>query len=262
MELSLLQNQFSAEFGGASGGVFNAIVKSGTNQVHGSLYEYFQNRNLNAVIPSASTQACAPIRATTTTAWEPASAGPIIKNKLFYFGDFEYNPLGQASVPKQAIYAPTAAGYSILNSLPGLSKNNLSVLEKYAPAAPVADQDRITVAGASIPIGSFSAVGPSFDNSYNAIVSIDYNLSDSDQIRGRYIYNKTTGIDTNAVLPAFYQPQPIRNNMASFSEFHNFSPTMQNEFRASFSRNFNTIGAGDYQVSWVGCLSRISLSTI
>jgi hypothetical protein len=36
--------------------------------------------------------------------------GPVIKNKLFYFGDFEYNPLGQASVPKQAIYAPTAAG--------------------------------------------------------------------------------------------------------------------------------------------------------
>ena len=42
MELSLLQNQFSAEFGGASGGVFNAIVKTGTNQVHGSSTSIFK----------------------------------------------------------------------------------------------------------------------------------------------------------------------------------------------------------------------------
>ena len=48
-EFNLLQNQFSAEFGGASGGIFNAVMKSGTNQLHGSIYEYFQNRNLNAV---------------------------------------------------------------------------------------------------------------------------------------------------------------------------------------------------------------------
>ena len=48
-EVSLLQNQFSAEFGGASGGVFNAIVKSGTNTIHGSIFEFFQNRKLNAV---------------------------------------------------------------------------------------------------------------------------------------------------------------------------------------------------------------------
>ncbi|MGP8245711.1 MAG: carboxypeptidase regulatory-like domain-containing protein [Bryobacteraceae bacterium] len=48
-EVSLLQNQFSPEFGGGSGGVFNAVVKSGTNSIHGSIYEYLQNRNLNAV---------------------------------------------------------------------------------------------------------------------------------------------------------------------------------------------------------------------
>src|SRR5579863_539638 len=48
-QFSILQNQFSPEFGGASGGVFNVIVKSGTNQFHGSIYEYFQNRNLDAV---------------------------------------------------------------------------------------------------------------------------------------------------------------------------------------------------------------------
>ena len=48
-QFTLLQNQFSAEFGGAGGGIFNVIVKSGTNALHGSLYEYNQNRNFNAV---------------------------------------------------------------------------------------------------------------------------------------------------------------------------------------------------------------------
>src|SRR5262245_50551576 len=44
-EFTLLQNQVGAEFGHSSGGQFNTVVKSGTNSTHGSLYEYFQNRN-------------------------------------------------------------------------------------------------------------------------------------------------------------------------------------------------------------------------
>src|SRR5581483_1272987 len=48
-EFTLLQNQFSAEFGHSTGGQFNTVVRSGTNNIHGSLYEYFQNKNLNAI---------------------------------------------------------------------------------------------------------------------------------------------------------------------------------------------------------------------
>ncbi len=45
---TVLQNQFSPEFGHSSGGQFNQTIKGGTNTFHGGLYEYFQNRNLNA----------------------------------------------------------------------------------------------------------------------------------------------------------------------------------------------------------------------
>src|SRR5205823_12054574 len=48
-EFTLLQNQTGAEFGHSSGGQFNTVIKGGTNQLHGSVYEYFQNRNMNAV---------------------------------------------------------------------------------------------------------------------------------------------------------------------------------------------------------------------
>jgi len=48
-EFTLLQNQYQAEFGHSSGGQFNTIVKSGTNQFHGTVYDYLRNRNLNAL---------------------------------------------------------------------------------------------------------------------------------------------------------------------------------------------------------------------
>ena len=48
-DFTLISNQFNSDFGHSSGGQFNTTVKSGTNTFHGSIYEYFRNRNLNAV---------------------------------------------------------------------------------------------------------------------------------------------------------------------------------------------------------------------
>ena len=56
------------------------------------------------------------------------------------------------------------------------------------------------------------------------MVAIDYNISDKDQIRGRFFYANSTGIDTNANLPVFYPTCPEHQPRASVSEFHNFSP--------------------------------------
>ena len=98
-ELSLLQSQYSPEFGGGSGGVFNAIVKSGTNQVHGSIYEYLDNRKLNAVDALIWTQGLTSNPRLDNNRLGGTIAGPIFKNKLFYFGLFEYNPIGTATVP-------------------------------------------------------------------------------------------------------------------------------------------------------------------
>ena len=242
-EVALLQNHFSAEFGGASGGVFNAIVKSGTNDIHGSIYEYFQNRNLNADDAIYWTQGLKSFPRYDNNRLGATIGGPIIKNKLFYFGNFEYNPIGQASVPSAPIFAPTSAGYSTLAANPLVSQTNLGVMKQYMGVAPVADQAPLTVGGATIPIGSISVTGPNYDNSYNAVTAVDFNASDKDQLRARWIYNKITGIDANPTLPAFYVPQPNNTYMISFSEFHSFSPSVQNEFRSAFSRNFQQVAA-------------------
>jgi Carboxypeptidase regulatory-like domain/TonB dependent receptor len=239
-EFTLLQNQFAPEFGGGSGGIFNALIKSGTNQIHGSMYEYLQNRNLNAENSQDALAGYTSNPRFDNNRLGANIGGPIIRNKLFYFGDFEYNPVGFSSVPGSALFAPTAAGYSQLASLPGISATNLSQLQKYIPAAPANDQASITVQGAQIPIGSISFSNPAFTNAYNALVSLDYNMSDKDQLRGRWIYNKVSSIAT-AEVPAFNATAPNNNYMYTLSEFHNFTPTLQNEFRISFSRNVNAI---------------------
>ena len=129
----MLQNQYSAEFGHSSGGQFNQTIKSGTNQFHGTAYEYFQNRNLNAEDSQvALTQAPGPYSNPRydNNRFGGNFGGPILKNKLFFFTDWEYNPVGQAGTPSTAC-APTAAGYAQLSACSPTTPN-LQQLQKYS----------------------------------------------------------------------------------------------------------------------------------
>lgn len=262
-QFNLVQNQFSAEFGGGSGGIFNVITKSGTNQIHGSLYEYLQNRDLNAVDATWTHQGIYSLPRFDFNRFGATIGGPIIKDKLFYFGNYEQAALGQASAPPSAIYAPTSAGLSILNSMTGLSKANLGVFEKYVPVAPTATSDApTTVNGVNIPTGPLSFSSPNYTNFYDAVAAVDYNISEKDQIRGRFIYANYTGIDNSAYLPVFYTPVPNISKSISVSEFHNFSPTMENELRVSYKRNNQSYPVGNFQFPGLDAFPNLSLDDL
>ena len=260
-EFNLVQNQFSAEYGGASGGVFNSVMKTGGNEIHGSVYEYMQNRKLNAVDAQETQQNIYSNPRFDDNRLGATIGGPIRKNKLFYFGDFEYNPLGQSANPAQTVFAPTAAGLTILNGMAGISKTNLGVFTKYAPVAST-QTDTILVNGATIPIGGLSFASPNYFNSYNAVVALDWNISSKDQVRARFLYNNSTGIDAVANLPVFFAPNPTINKSASLSEFHNFSPTMENELRVAYTRNFNSIQAGNFTFPGVDLFPNLSFDDL
>jgi hypothetical protein len=246
-EFSALQNQFTAEFGHSTGGQFNVALRSGTNRMHGSLYEYFQNRNLNAVDEADARQGIRSIPRYDQNLVGGSIGGPIVKNKLFYFGLLEYNPLGQASSPSSATLTPTAAGYSILDTIPGLSSTNLGIMKQYVPPAPAASSST-TVLGRTIPIGILPISFPNFVNTYNWVGNVDYNVRAADQLRFRYVETKTDGIDidTSPNLPAFAGNRNIRQRMLNLSEFHTFSPRLFNELRASYSRYGDSIPAGNF----------------
>jgi hypothetical protein len=246
-EFSVLENQFSPEFGGASGGIFNTVVKSGTNDFHGSLYEYLNNRKLNALDSRQVLQGFKETPRFDANRFGGTVGGPVVKNKMFYFGNLEYYPLGQASTPGAEILAPTAAGYSAIANLPGISKTNLGVLQQFLPPAPSSDGRTIRVANTIIPIGPIQVSGPSYVNKTNLVTAADWDISERDRVRGRYIYNKYTGIDINAQLPVFYTLIPDNRHLFSISEFHTFSSTLVNEFRASYNRKNNNYPVGDFK---------------
>ncbi|HZQ93766.1 MAG TPA: carboxypeptidase regulatory-like domain-containing protein [Candidatus Sulfotelmatobacter sp.] len=254
---TVIANQFSPEFGHSAGGQFNQVVISGTNAIHGRVYEYFQNRNLNAIDQTVANNT-PPGETPKNPRYDNNRfggqvGGPIIKNKLFYFVNFEYNPIGQAAVPSSPALAPTADGWNQILGIPGTSANNVNGFSKYA-TAPVASGDTVSVndyvttpgtpIAHSIPIGIVPIVAPAFSNYRTLVTSMDYNMSDRDQIRGRYIYNKYASLDTGAELAVFFTPLVIPSHLVTLAEFHQFSANIGNELRVGFNRNAN-----DYTVA-------------
>jgi hypothetical protein len=151
-EFTLLTNQFSAEFGHSTAGQFITTTKSGTNEYHGTGFWFMNNRHLNSgdnltndAIRSGSLDGKPRFdsnRLGTTF------GGPIIKDKLFGFGAYQYTTQGLASTPGSAVFAPTAAGFATLNMLAGSAGSGVSptavgAFSAVIPAAPVADPSRV-----------------------------------------------------------------------------------------------------------------------
>ena len=246
---TLLQNQFAPEFGHSTGGQFNIVIDSGTNTFHGKLYEYFQNRNLNAIDQAV---------ANATTTGKPENprldnnrfggqvGGPIFKNKLFFFVNYERNPLGLATFLGQPILAPTAAGYATLGATPGVSASNIAGLQQYAVAPTACTATDVTnaicpgltvpVSGSDVQIGILPVIAPNYQNLNALTTSMDYVIGSKDRLSGRYIYNKWIAIDNTPNLPVFYTSLEQPYHLINISEYHTFSPTVSNEFRVGYNR--------------------------
>ena len=262
---TLITNQFSPEFGHSSGGQFNTTVVSGTNKFHGRVYEYFQNRNLNAAAGTAGNKIPNPRYDNNRYGGE--LGGPILKDKLFFFANFERNSTGQ--VGSYFLCTPTAAGLATLSSqAANFSSTNLTEYLKYTPAAnanggaqATAANDAacfnqsvgpqfLTVTGpttsTNIPLGNYQ-VNQSYFTNFDALTtSVDYNIGSRDQLRLRYIYNTQGTTDTAAPLPVFWVTTPNKYHLFALSEYHTFTPNLTNEFRVGFNRYANNLTAGNF----------------
>jgi hypothetical protein len=126
-EFKLQTNNFSAEFGRAGGAVLNASLKSGTNQFHGSAWEFLRNDKLDATdyFLNANSQ---PKGSFKQNQFGVTGGGPIKKNKTFFFGDYEGTRVRQG-VPITGISVPTASerasGYTNFSDMIALQSGSL-----------------------------------------------------------------------------------------------------------------------------------------
>src|SRR5882724_1572900 len=215
-EVRIQQSSFSAEYGQAAGGVTNFITKSGTNNFHGSLFEYFRNEVLDAkdYFQPIGTRKL-PLR---LNQFGGSIGGPIVKQKLFFFATLEAIRQREATLinaqgPQQAFRdTPTPELKSINNRL-------------YLP----------NVAGSDAgPQGTFIQAFPRKLNETSVSGKIDYNISSKDRLAVRYTYDHSYNIDPyttpgqgaeegqNNVTT--YQPQYTKITYS-----HSFSPNLLNE---------------------------------
>ena len=274
---TVLQNQFTPEFGHSSGGQFNEVILSGTNKFHGRVYEYFQNRNLNAVDAITRVHGQTSNPRYDNNRFGGQLGGPIWKDKLFFFSNLEYNPIGQALTSSAC--APTAAGYAAIAgyaaaSGTSISTNNLNIYQKYVPtpSGPSPANSQVCPSSATYyvpqpgytpgdfnpsdpnsftnavysptPVGTYEVgqdnfSGSLYSNTLTSTNSIDLNLSNADQIRFRYIFQRNSALDAAAQLPAFWLISPTRNHLLNLSEYHTFSASVNNELRIGFNHYSN-----------------------
>jgi hypothetical protein len=268
-EFSLLQNQFSAEFGRSNGGQFITVTKSGTNDFHGSMFGFIRNRYLNA-LDTLQKNAGITRDPSDGDLFMPRSdffrggfnvGGPVYfprfgeggpalfrgKDKLFFFFGYERLQLGSAA-GAGGLTTPTAAGFSTIRSLPGLSAANLGIFNTYVPVAPVQTGTvpfcRVARTGGecpagqsiNIPVGDVAVASPNFTKQNHFVSNVDYNQSAATQHRFRFTMTNTADIDTEAVLPSFYVALPIQGRLFSYTLLHNFSSNLINETRVAYRR--------------------------
>lgn len=131
-DFTLITNQFSPEFGHSTGGQFNTNVKSGTNSLHGTAYLYNQNRNYNA--ENAIQGGKVPNPRFDFNRYGGTLGGPIWRNKLFFFGNYERQTTGQSG--QYYLCTPTSAGIAALGAVANVSATNLGIYTKYMPVSP------------------------------------------------------------------------------------------------------------------------------
>jgi hypothetical protein len=238
-EFTVIKNSFDAEFGQFSGGLFNIVTKTGTNQYHGSAFWYVQNRHLNASDFGVQQQihqgALREKPRYDLNRLGGTLGGPIVQGKLLFFGAYEFENLGSASSTASATF-PTAAGMQTLATFPQVSPFILNFLRQFGATASQ-PSGTITVFGNATPVevGTVSRSFPSFATSHRFLVSTDWLRSAADQVHLRFNFDH----GPDQLLPGFPisgldSHRSVTNELFSVTHVHTFSAALLNELRLSY----------------------------
>jgi hypothetical protein len=269
-EFNLITQNASAEFGNYMGGIVSTSIKSGTNSFHGDLWEYFRNDKLNANRWENGFQQLA----RPTLRWNMFGGtvgGPVIKNKLFFFFDYQGQRFDHPASPI-GVNVFTAAerggdfsglcskGFTagvcndrdskgnVINQLYDPLKNNANPLLNIFPGNQI-DPTRIDPVAAAL-FGSPLYLGANSNNVTGNNASYiqtqqfntnqwdikgDYNATERDHFSARYSHAKQNNPTINSweLVGQGFSEAPIHNGVLDWT--HTFSNSLLNDFRLGAS---------------------------
>jgi len=262
-EFSVVTSNAPANYGKTSGGIINAASRSGTNAIHGSAYEFFRNSKLDTRNPfdtardSSGNLIVPPFK---RNQFGGSAGGPIIKDRTFFFADYEGLRQGLSStntitVPSQEAHngilcsiAQTGANACVPHQVTGANNPDpttgidTSVL-KFLPLFPIPPDSTRTGNGDT---GTFSFVSKQITTEDFFTTRIDHKISDSDNLFGTYVFDQGSQQNPDAYNFKLIGNQSSRQTLA-LEESHIFTPTLVNTARVGFNRDrviaFTTLSA-------------------
>lgn len=238
-EIDFANSGYSADVGHSLGPQMNIITKGGGNDFHGEIFEYFRNDALDSLdyFANSITNPKVPLR---LNQFGGNLQGPIVKNKLFFFVNYEglqqhttaINKLNSvpsayvrsqfvpAMAPVLAQMAPLPAGCTAIPAPASCS------VPGYPDANPANGSDLVYQPSAL----------PTTVSENSGAVRIDYTPTEKDRIFGRYTIDDGLTVQTLGIDEGQVSPLALVNQYAVIDETHTFTPTLVNEFSVALQR--------------------------
>jgi hypothetical protein len=262
-EFEVLTSSYDASFGRNGGGQVNVVLKTGANQIHGTLYEFFRNAATDAKNYFAPGNEPKPKY--NRNQFGGSVGGPIVKDRTFFFVDYEGRVTREGVT--RVTNVPTAK-----ERAGDFSESGTLIFDPFFQAPFPGNRiptERIHPTGSAIanlyPLPNRSAPRQNFvsspvlrDLNNQFDVRIDHALSSRDDLTGRYsfgdrdLYDPFSG-PSWSLVPGFGTSVPRRAQNAMISHNHVFSPVLLNELRVAFNR----ISAGSFQENAGNSLNRL-----
>lgn len=255
-EFKIITNNASAEFGNYMGGIISVSLKSGTNALHGSLFEFLRNDKLNANNWARNWQGLGRTKLRQNV-FGGSIGGPIVKNRLFYFGDVQITRRNLPGVANSITVMPVDFRQGDFSRL--LSERGTQLFD---PSTTDDAGNRLPFANNQIPLSRFDPVAVNLVNRtdlyplpindglrFNAVntssrkveaeqfdVKVDYIATDKDHIFGRYSHAEQDQPTTNTFPLIFDRQSTAPFKAAVLNWTRTISPNMVNEVRVGFNR--------------------------
>ena len=269
-EYSVVTNNFSAEFGRASGGVVNVTTKAGTNQIHGSAWEF--NRLSAYTANTYGNDALGtPKGKYTRNQFGYAAGGPLMKNKLFIFESTEWTRIRSNATETEEIFDPAFIALMPANVQAYYSTYGGGALASSGVASTVGQQEVQENNGKDFGkvngVTSIDPATPMFDtvnfttpfdagggepmNDYDVVGRLDFNPTSKTQMYvrgGRESANEFGGTTFYSAYPQFNVGSAVANQSYLYSLAHTFTPSVFLSAKVSYTR-FNTADAFDAKLT-------------